>query len=404
MVNDERKVRKDRTKRTDPLPKVAVACQGGGIHASFTVGVLTEILRDIQQKARFELTALSGTSAGALCTLMVWYGLATKNGVAGSEQEAIDRLNNFWDQFAATRLTEKLINQLTYAALRTQEMEVLGFSASVFGLNPRSTISKAITAGLPFLKVRRQYFDLHKLLNKACPQFNGINWNQLGTRLLIGASEVISGIETIFDSDCNIPGGEQARPVTPTDRWRERLPLSLSGVAASGTLPQFLEAERINGWYYWDGLYSQNPPIREFLAKVSINYRPDEIWVVRINPQQCAQQPQSTAGMLDRENELMGNLSLNKELDFIVKVNQLRQLPAAAAIASTYKDVTVRTIMMTEQTVGTLRYSSKFNRSHDLMDQLRTEGRQVAQAWLSQWPTVGSWPADAAYRPRPRFY
>jgi NTE family protein len=108
--------------------------------------------------------------------------------------------------------------------------------------------------------------------------------------------------------------------------------------------------------------------------------------------------------MLDRENELMGNLSLNKELDFIVKVNQLRQLPAAAAIASTYKDVTVRTIMMTEQTVGTLRYSSKFNRSHDLMDHLRTEGRQVAQAWLSQWPTVGSWPADAAYRPRPRFY
>ena len=45
--------------------KVAVACQGGGIHASFAVGVLTEILRDIQQNNRFDLIGLSGTSAGA---------------------------------------------------------------------------------------------------------------------------------------------------------------------------------------------------------------------------------------------------------------------------------------------------------------------------------------------------
>jgi uncharacterized protein YjiS (DUF1127 family) len=69
--------------------KVAVACQGGGIHTSFAVGVLTEILRDIQQNNRFDLMGLSGTSGGALCTLMVWYGLAQKNGRPGSEQEAI---------------------------------------------------------------------------------------------------------------------------------------------------------------------------------------------------------------------------------------------------------------------------------------------------------------------------
>ena len=54
--------------------KVAVACQGGGMHAAFEVGVLTEILKDIRDKNRFELVGLSGTSAGALCTLMIWYG------------------------------------------------------------------------------------------------------------------------------------------------------------------------------------------------------------------------------------------------------------------------------------------------------------------------------------------
>jgi NTE family protein len=336
---------------------------------------------------------------------MAWYGLAQKNGRPGSEQEAVNQLNEFWDRFAATRVSEKLLNQFSYAAFRAQEMEVLGLSASVLGLNPRSTISKAITVGLPFLGVRRRYFDLHRLLDKSCPLFDHTNWNQLETRLLVGASDVISGIETIFDSDCNIPGGKHAAPVRATERWRERLPLSLPGVAASGTLPEFREAEKINNRDYWDGLYSQNPPIREFLAGVHMQYRPDEIWIVRINPQQSAKQVQSHAEILDRENELMGNLSLNKELDFIVKVNELlTRQPAAGALANTYKEVTVRTIMMTEHTAGALRYSSKFNRSHDLMDQLRAEGHAIAQAWLRQWPNVGSWPADAAYWRRPRFY
>jgi predicted acylesterase/phospholipase RssA len=152
--------------------KVAVACQGGGIHTSFAVGVLTEILKDIQQNDRFDLMGLSGTSGGALCTLMAWYGLAQKNGRPGSEEEAINQLNEFWDRFAATRPAEKLLSQFSYAAFRAQEMEVLGLSASVLGLNPRSTISKAITARLPFLGVRRRYFDLHRLLDKSCPLFD----------------------------------------------------------------------------------------------------------------------------------------------------------------------------------------------------------------------------------------
>lgn len=61
--------------------KIAVACQGGGTHAAFEVGVLNEILRDIYEQDRFDLVGLSGTSAGALCALMVWYGLAPRTSV-----------------------------------------------------------------------------------------------------------------------------------------------------------------------------------------------------------------------------------------------------------------------------------------------------------------------------------
>jgi hypothetical protein len=69
----------------------------------------------------------------------------------------------------------------------------------------------------------------------------------------------------------------------------------------------------------------------------------------------------------------------------------------------------VRTIKMEGKTADKLRYSSKFNRSRDFMDQMRKEGRVVARDWLDSWPEkVGCYPEDAAYRkipttgPKPR--
>ena len=156
------------------------------------------------------------------------------------------------------------------------------------------------------------------------------------------------------------------------------------------------QAEEVDGGYYWDGLYSQNPPVREFLAGVRKEQTPDELWIVRINPQQSAQQPQSNADIQDRENELMGNLSLNKELDFVLTVNDCIAR-FGGAFANHYKHVTMRTIKMTEATATELRTSSKFDRSRGFIDRLRKEGHAVAQDWLSRWPDVGCYPDDAAY-------
>ena len=48
-----------------------------------------------------KISGFSGTSAGALCALMVWYGLAPKAGRPGSAAEAIKNINTFWDTFAS---------------------------------------------------------------------------------------------------------------------------------------------------------------------------------------------------------------------------------------------------------------------------------------------------------------
>ncbi len=381
--------------------KIAVGCQGGGMHAAFEIGVLTEILKDCEQK-KFDLVGLSGTSAGALCALMAWYGLAPKNGQPGSERAAIDKLVNFWNHFVAETPSETLLNLFTFGALKVEEMEipVLGINAPIFGINPAGAIYKAFATALPRLGVRTQYFDLEDTLAKDCPEFHGIDWPKVKTRLLIGASEVVNGLETVFDSDVN-KGAQQINRGMQSgslDYWHQQLPLTLNGIVASGTLPAFSEAERIDGCYYWDGLYSQNPPVREFFAGVDTEEVPDELWIVRINPQQWPEAPTSNAEVMDRENELMGNLSLHKELDFILAVNEWRK-SHGGKFADDYKHVTVRTIKMKKETADELGYPSKFNRSRKFMDQLRDEGRAIARDWLDRWPAgVGSYPDDAAYR------
>lgn len=403
----------------DGPTKVAVACQGGGMHAAFALGVLKAILERVDDKTepRFKLMGLSGTSAGALCALMAWYGLAPKTGIpnSGSATEAIKTLEDFWRDFVARTGAENLVNMFTFGAFRAEEIEVplLGLSARVFGVNPYALGHKALAACLPGLGVRQQYFDLIELLAETCPALkkkDDINWEKVNTRLLVGASEVVNGLETVFDSDVN--KGLQSEnngmqpikiPKDKTRYWRQQLPLSLEGVAASGTLPAFREAQRIGNDYYWDGLYSQNPPVREFIAGPQLPADiPDELWIVRINPQQWPYPPESNKDIEDRQNELMGNLSLNKELDFILKVNEWINDPRYKNdnFAKGKKPVIIRTIKMEKKTADDLSYASKFDRSHDRMAQLRDHGYEVALRWLKAWRDneAGEYPVDAGYR------
>ena len=56
---------------TEPK-NVAIACQGGGSHTAFTAGVLDELLENIPQQ--YNIVGFSGTSGGAACAMLAWYG------------------------------------------------------------------------------------------------------------------------------------------------------------------------------------------------------------------------------------------------------------------------------------------------------------------------------------------
>jgi NTE family protein len=79
---------------------------------------------------------------------------------------------------------------------------------------------------------------------------------------------------------------------------------------------------------FWDGLYSQNPPINDFFDGRSRDCKPDLLWVVQINPNRYEggdAGPLSPDDQADRRNELAGNLSLGQELRAIDRINRIAE-------------------------------------------------------------------------------
>jgi NTE family protein len=410
---------------------IAIACQGGGTHAAFTWGVLTQILEtklkwdaESGDGTKFDITAISGTSAGALCALATWYGLApnTADPECGKVEKAIERLNFLWTTFAAKSPLELSHNAVVAALLDLKEKGV-----PFPGASPYQIYGELALTGLSFLGAREQYLSFPALLDSICPYFQHIDWPALARvnrRILAGAIEIYSGNFEVFDSDKTLEDLGLRPPHKESDqynvtRWRMRRPISLEGVAASGTLPEVLPAQRIEGkvfptckpgeslrrdGYYWDGLYSQNPPVRQLLDRESEKEKPDEIWVVRINPQEFDPQQKLTSleDIRDRENDLSGNNALNQELDHILTMNNwLVRYGDSASFLSNRKIVDIRTIKMTRQTAWTLKVTTKFNRDPGHLRKLHQEGRQVAEQWLAGWRSRGkdfdAYPEDARY-------
>jgi len=104
--------------------------------------------------------------------------------------------------------------------------------------------------------------------------------------LLVGAVDVLSGEFKAFNS--------------------RRDALTADMILASAAIPTLFRAVQVQGGTYWDGLFSQNPPVREL-----VDSRPDELWVIQINPRRWDGQPRTMAEIADRRNELSGNLSLH---------------------------------------------------------------------------------------------
>lgn len=311
-----------------PPKKIAIACQGGGSHTAFTAGVLKKLLAG--ENADYEIVGFSGASGGAICALLAWYGMLT-----GGSERASELLDSFWRENSASDYWDMISNGLFVEGSRLQ------------GLVAVPEISPYLYPSLAKNRLRRMledHVDFKEMGRLSAPE---------NPSLLVSAVEVRSGEFRIFR------GGE----------------VSVDAMLASTAIPNLFRAVRIESGVYWDGLFSQNPPVREFLRGYkSVEQKPDEIWIIQINPQRRASEPTSMLDILDRRNELAGNLSLNQEVHAIETINRL--LPHLPK--DKYKPITARRIQMTRN----LDAASKLDRSPSFIKEMMRYGEKEAEEFL----------------------
>jgi NTE family protein len=324
--------------------RVVIACQGGGSHTAFTAGVLKRLLC-AGELTGFEVAGLSGTSGGAVCALLAWCAL-----LDGDPVRAGQLLDRFWADNSAHGPVEMLVNNWILWASAWQDLGVAPPAVSPY-YSPASVLGAD-----QFCQMLGRQVDFGRIETDGAGRY---------PVLLIGAVDVLSGRFRTFNSR------------------RDRI--TAGTVLASAAIPSLFRAVRLEDGTYWDGLFSQNPPVRELL-----DAEPDELWVIQINPQEQDTEPTTLAEIANRRNELAGNLSLYQELAFIEKIDQLLETGMLRK-GGKYKQVAVRVIELPRSSLPRATAASKLNRDPLFIQNLMAHGEQQAGEFLAALAFEKAW-------------
>lgn len=314
------------------MANIAIACQGGGSHTAFTAGVLRTAIPWIAESDH-RLVGLSGTSGGAVSAVAAWYGLLS-DGPAG----VTETLDGVWGDIAASNPLEEWVNDWIVQGMRLHHGMAPSPTFSPYDVPSAKRAEEELRAALE----RHVEFDrFEELVRSQCP------------RLVVGTVDVNAGeFETFEDEQ-----------------------ITADSILASSAVPTLFQAVEIDGHYHWDGLFSQNPPIHELLQTAPED-KPDELWVVQINPQTYEGEPRRVQDIVDRRNELAGNLSLNQELRFVETVN--RWLARGDLPEEEYRHTEIRRLKLDKS----LDYTSKLDRNPEFLEELTAAGIETTERFL----------------------
>lgn len=363
--------------------KIALACQGGGSQTAFTAGAL-KALCDAELGHNFEVVGISGTSGGAVCAALVWYA-HLKN-----ERPLWGRLMKFWEENTAQGTTENAINRFIVQSSRLVNSGLwptLHFSPS----------SPAVQMATQFMMSgqRKGFSDFKALLETHIDFAEIAAWGPRPTRptLVIGAANVVTGALEKFSSS--------------------RHAITVDHILASCAVPSIFPAVEIGADAYWDGLFSDNPPIEELVRPRTMGEHniPDEIWLIKINPTERARIPVKPGEIIDRRNQLEGNISLFQQLSHLEMVNDMIlddafrpeflarfdikapiRIPKSFA-GDRHKPYHIPCIEMPREVQDKLDYEGKIDRGAENIGSLIAEGEKAALEFLRQRAAVVSAPA-----------
>ena len=344
--------------------KVAIACQGGGSQTAFTAGVLSAFFEEGLHRDK-HIVSLSGTSGGAVCAALAWYGLLED--AAGDRTPIQKRIKAFWEEIIAQLPPELYVDKMSAETLRMIENGILPH----LELSPISVLSQMMFSAVVSMLPRRFFTDLKGAL-EAHIAFDRIPSLVKADSpvLLLGAADVLTGELKKFNSR--------------NDEIR------VEAVLASAAIPTLFPAVEIDGHFYWDGLFSDNPPVKELARMLFVGAEnvPDEIWVIQINPTKIDALPRTNSEIFDRRNQMEGNVSLMQSLEFIefynfllrerlVDVDELakRGFPRCEPIA-------IRFVRMSAELQSKLDYVSKLSREPSHIHGLIEDGEKQGHDFL----------------------
>lgn len=312
-----------------------LALQGGGAHGAFTWGVLDRLLED----GRIDLEAISGTSAGAINSVVLVDGF-----MRAGRDGAREALHNLWEQIAKMGAFSPIqrspldIWQGNFSLDHNPAylfFDMLTRMASPYDLNP-SNVN-------PMRDLLETQVDFDRV--RCCSDMS----------IFVSATNVHTGRVKVFT-------GQE---------------ISADVVLASSCLPLLFQAVEIDGVPYWDGGYMGNPVLFPFFY----HSKSDDILLVQINPMERAETPQTSREILNRLNEITFNASLNKELRAIEFVSRL--IETENLDVERYKRVRMHMIEADDE-LSELSASSKLNAEWAFLLHLRDIGRLAASDWLAR--------------------
>ncbi len=321
-----------------PLPAQPVALnlalQGGGSHGAFTWGVLDRLL----DETTLTFAGASGTSAGALNAAVLATGLA-EGGRAGAQAA----LRAFWLDVAA--------------------------QGACFGRWPH-----APGAGLAGYNLdTNPYFAWGNLFLRA---FSPYQFNPLGDNPLRAVLQRHVKLHALREGELKLFITATAVR-TGQPRVFRRADLSIDALLASACLPQMFRAVEIDGEPYWDGGYSGNPAIWP------LTYNTDalDVLLVKINPLQRPDLPDTPAEIADRVNEITFNAGLIGEMRAIDFVQRL--IAQGRVDPGEYKNLRLH-MVADDVGLAPLHASSKLNTDGEFLEALHALGRAAADRFLLQ--------------------
>jgi NTE family protein len=359
-------------------PKIAIACQGGGSQTAFTAGVLKTLFdNDIHHQR--DIVGLSGTSGGALNAALAWYGLL--KAAKGDKTPIGRRIADFWEDLAAKEPVELLLDEMTMASLRGVAEGML----PEYEISPSSPVMKWMQAMLTAYLPRKKFTDFRGLLEDHI-KFDEIESliEPTSPVLLVGAANVKRGSLKIFSSRA----GE----------------ITVEAILASACIPTIFPAVQIGDDFYWDGLFSANPPVNPLVQPrlVGKGNIAQEIWIIFINSITCDHVPTKPHDIVDRRNEMTGNVSLLQDLIMLAAFERAFEGGGLALEVwkglgfDTEQWIKLRLIQMSKPLLDSLDYASKLSRAPEHIHRLMADGAVQAQRLIANLSEPAYTVAEAA--------